>query len=196
MKKYISGNSAFAGIVAAVLIATAPLSANAADAYDSGNWEYSANVYMWMPKMTGETNSGVDFEIDFGTLLDNLKMTFMGGFEGRNGKWSLFSDLIYLNLGGSPSATVDGDGPFGLYRGRKVSIGLKSWIITLAGGYNYIDTEKGRLDIIRLISIRATERWFWRSLNHFLLLFGLKINQDRFLVDCRLLTIQVGPFVL
>jgi hypothetical protein len=179
MKKYISGNSAFAGIVAAVLIATAPLSANAADAYDSGNWEYSANVYMWMPKMTGETNSGVDFEIDFGTLLDNLKMTFMGGFEGRNGKWSLFSDLIYLNLGGSPSATVDGDGPFGLYRGRKVSIGLKSWIITLAGGYNYIDTEKGRLDII------AGTRYFYLEQT-----LGLKVDVGPVKIFDRSLTVS------
>ena len=79
MKKYISINSAFAGILAAVLTATAPLTANASDTYDSGNWEYSANLYMWMPSMKGETRSGVDFDVDFGTLLDNLKMTSWGG---------------------------------------------------------------------------------------------------------------------
>ena len=165
MKNYLSGNSVFAGIMAVFLFFTTPLTAKAADTYNSGDWEYSASVYMWMPSLKGETNSGVDFDVDFGTLLDNLKMTFMGAFEARNGSWSLFSDIVYLNVGGSKSGTVVGDGTFGLHRDRKVNIGLKSWIITLAGGYNIVDSEKSRLDII------AGTRYFYLEET-----LGLKID--------------------
>lgn len=131
----------------AALTLVAPLTANASDTYNSEDWEYSASVYMWMPSMKGETNFGADFDIDFGTLLDNLKMTFMGAFEARNGSWSLFTDVVYLNVGGSQSATIEGKF-LPVSRDRKVSIGLKSWIITLAGGYNVVDSEKSRLDLI------------------------------------------------
>ena len=144
MDKYYR-NTLGAALMAAVMLFTAPQAANA---YDSGNWEYNATIYMWMPSMKGTTNSGADFDVDFSTLLDNLKMTFMGALEARNDKWSLFTDIVYMNIGGSKSATVVGDGPFGLYQDRKVSIGLKSWIITLAGGYNIVDTQQNRLDII------------------------------------------------
>ncbi len=165
MKKYIFGRRLPAAVMVAALTLVAPLTANAADAYKSDDWEYSASVYMWMPSMKGETNFGADFDIDFGTLLDNLKMTFMGAFEARNGDWSLFTDVVYLNVGGSQSGTVTGDGPFGLHRSRDVSIGLKSWIITLAGGYNIVDSEKSRLDII------AGTRYFYLEED-----LGLKID--------------------
>ena len=148
MKKYLSANRVFAGILAVFLFFTAPLTAKAADTYNSENWEYNASIYMWMPSLKGETNFGADFDIDFGTLLDNLKMTFMGAFEARNGGWSLFTDVVYLNVGSSESATVTGNGPFGLHRDRDINMGLKAWIITLAGGYNIVDSEKSRLDII------------------------------------------------
>jgi hypothetical protein len=143
-------------LAAALLVAT-PATASASDSYSGDDWEYSLDLYMWMSGMKGSTNSGVDFEVDFDTLLKNLKMTFMGALEARNGKYSLFADIIYLNVGGSKSATVVGDGPFGFYRDRKVGIGLKSWIVTLGGGYNLIDTQQHRLDIIagaRYFSLR------------------------------------------
>ncbi|MBG7600918.1 MAG: hypothetical protein IZT60_00020 [Gammaproteobacteria bacterium] len=165
MKKCVSGNRVLSGIMVALLSLMTPLTSNAADTYNSDDWEYNASIYMWMPGMKGETNSGADFDIDFGTLLDNLKMTFMGAFEARNGDWSLFTDVIYLNLGGSKSGSVTGDGPFGLHRGRDINIGLKNWIITLAGGYNIVDSEKSRLDII------AGTRYFYIDLD-----LGLKID--------------------
>ena len=165
MKKHLSANSLFAGILAVLLFFTAPLTATAAGTYNSDNWEYNASVYMWMPSLKGDTNSGADFDIDFGTLLDNLKMTFMGAFEARNGGWSLFTDVIYLNIGDNQSAKVTGDGPFGLHRSRDINIGMKAWIVTLAGGYNIVDSEKSRLDII------AGTRYFHVNLD-----LGLKVD--------------------
>ncbi len=147
MKNNIFGNHLLVAVLAAALTLVAPLTANAADTYNSDDWEYNASVYMWMPSLKGETNFGADFDIDFGTLLDNLKMTFMGAFEARNGGWSLFTDVVYLNVGSSESATIEGKF-LPVDRNREVSIGLKSWIITLAGGYNIVDSEKSRLDII------------------------------------------------
>ena len=157
MKLSLIGKRLAATHAAAAVCVALPASAHASDSYSGDNWEYSLDIYMWMSGMQGSTNSGIDFDVDFDTLLKNLKMTFMGAMEARNGKYSLFADIIYLNVGGSKSATVVGDGPFGLYQDRKAGIGLKSWIVTLGGGYNVIDTQQHRLDIIagaRYFSLR------------------------------------------
>lgn len=85
MKKYIAGNSASAGIMCVLLHFSIPLTVNAAESYNSGDWEYSANVYLWMAGMKGDTNNGAEFDIGFDELIRNLNMAFMGGLEARNG---------------------------------------------------------------------------------------------------------------
>ena len=81
-----------------------PTVAGAADAGE--DWNYLLRIYAWLPSVDGRLNysvpgGGDGVSVDAGDILDNLKMTFMGSALARKGKWSLITDLVYINLGDS-----------------------------------------------------------------------------------------------
>ncbi len=74
-------------------------------------WEYGLAIYGWLPGITGDlryspSSGGDDIDVDAEKIIDNLKMTFMGSLEARKGRWSGFTDAIYLDLGGEKSKSV------------------------------------------------------------------------------------------
>ena len=87
------------------------LAPTAASAQASDQWQYGAIIYGWLPTIGGNTTfpagTGSSIDIDADTILSHLKFTFMGAFEARKDQWGLYTDLIYLNVGGSKSATRD-----------------------------------------------------------------------------------------
>lgn len=70
-------------------------------------WEFGLGIYGDFPGISGKTRfplaGGHGFEIGIDTILDNLKFTFQGNFEAREGRWGLFTDLIYLDVSNSRS---------------------------------------------------------------------------------------------
>jgi opacity protein-like surface antigen len=66
------------------------------------DWQYSLTGYLWTTKtgVTAETPSGetIDAELSFSDALKDLDFAFMGNFEARKGKWSLFTDGMYFKL--------------------------------------------------------------------------------------------------
>ena len=58
-------------------------------------------------ELSGRTPGGPSINVDASTLLDHLKMTFMGAFDAHNGRWGMFTDVLYLDVGGSKSKTRD-----------------------------------------------------------------------------------------
>lgn len=102
------------------------------------DWQLNAAIYLWGASIGGNTGSGSDIEVDFDDILDNLKMAFMGTFGVSKGKWSLLTDVLYLDV--EDDTLTDS--------GLKLSAEITQWIITPALGYNIADTEKFRLDIL------------------------------------------------
>jgi opacity protein-like surface antigen len=83
--------------------------ATAASAGDM-DWKYSLTTYLWTAQTgvsaeapTGET---VEAELKFSDALKDLDFAFMGAFEARKGKLSLFTDGMYLKI--SPSNDTPG----------------------------------------------------------------------------------------
>lgn len=91
-----------AGILGAVV-------ATSAAAQDTG-WDYSITTYIWATDtgVSAETPSGetAEAELSFSDALKDLDFAFMGSFEARNGKLSLFTDAMYFKL--SPTNTTPG----------------------------------------------------------------------------------------
>jgi hypothetical protein len=58
-----------------------------------------AALFVWGAGIEGETTTGGDVDINFDTLIRNLNMAFMGTFEARKCRWSIFADVVYLNVG-------------------------------------------------------------------------------------------------
>jgi len=120
----------------------------------SDEWKFRAVVYMWMPKITGTATfpggNTAAFSMTFGDILDHLKMTGMGALEAQNGRWGAFTDIVYMNVGGTKTQTRDGtiDGvqlPVGVTVNK--GLDLKSWIWTLAGSYRVQATPDSQFDV-------------------------------------------------
>ena len=140
-----------------MLLSTAlPVTASAASGSDQ--WEYDAMIYLWGAGIDATTQTGGDIDMSFSDILDDLDMTFMGGFGARKGKLSLLADVIYLDIsqsdGGSETIPILG-GALDITKTVDTDITMKSWITTFGAGYNVVDNEKATLDLV------GGARYFW-----------------------------------
>jgi hypothetical protein len=135
----------------------------------SDAWQYGATLYVWLPDIGGKTTfpagTGSNISVDASQIIDSLKFTFMGTFEARKGRWGMFTDVVYLDVGASKSQTrdliVDGHPlPAGIT--ADATFDLKGLVWTLAGTYNLMKDPGVTMDVLagaRLIDIKKTLDW-------------------------------------
>ena len=145
---------------AGALLLVAAMPAMAADEVAGDEWKISASVYLFGAEIDGTTNTGGDINMPFSDLLKNLNMAYMGTFEARKGNepWSLFTDIVYLNVGADKGDTEHVpilEGNHTIKVDVDTKIGLKAWILTFAGTYHVFENEKVTLDLM------AGARYFW-----------------------------------
>jgi len=121
---------------------------------DESDWEYSADIYLWAPKMTAVTPGGREATLPFYKILDDLQMAFMGHTKAQKDKWSLSLDVIYVSLDQKLNRDLS-------YVGLPLdgNVSLKSWIVTPVAGYAIHDSEKARIEII------GGARYLWLKLD-------------------------------
>jgi hypothetical protein len=165
MKKRI--NTRFVKSLLAIgLCSLAPVAAQAQAANDK--WQWELGIYGWFPAIGGTTEfpsgaGGPSFDVSAGDVLDSLKMTFMGQIEARKGRWGVWSDLVYADLGGSQSGSRDftvGGRP--VSTSANLSLDLKSTVWTLAGIYNLTSTPENTTDLLfgaRMLNLDETLNW-------------------------------------
>lgn len=115
-------------------------------------WRNEVSIYGWLPTITANTplpNSG-STTVDAEDIIDNLKMVFMGGYSGRNDTWSMFADVIYMDVGDSKD--------IGVVEPHHVSLDMKALLVHAGGGYNLINTGDGILDLtagVRYVDLKV-----------------------------------------
>jgi len=166
MKMHTRLNLAIPTWAAALFCAGAMSSGAAAQSTLSDEWRFRAFIYMWMPQITGSATfpggNTASFDMKFHTILDHLKMAGMGTLEAQKGPWGAFTDVVYMNVGGTKTATRDHtiDGipvPIGIT--SDTGMNLKSWIWTLAGSYRVQATPESEVDLFagaRMLTIEPT----------------------------------------
>ncbi len=101
-------------LAASLMLLASMISATAAADAGNDQWEYDASIYLWGAGIDATTQTGGDIDMSFSDILDDLNMTFMGGFGARKGKLSLLADVIYLDIsqsdGGSETIPILGGG--------------------------------------------------------------------------------------
>jgi len=152
------------------LLATAaglPATSTAQSAYDASRWQWNAIIYGYFPSIGGHTtfpvdNGGSSISVSSDKLIDDLKFAFMGTLEAHNGRWGVFTDFMYLDVGGSNSGTRDFSiGNIGLPASTSadLNLDLKGTIWTLAGEYRVISDPAMKMDVIagaRQFSVKST----------------------------------------
>lgn len=121
----------------------------------ASDWNFTAELYGWMPSLNPELTSGQDLEIDFGDILDSLQFTFMGAFKAKKDRWGLFADLVYLDIEQTKRGSIS-VGPVQI--ADRVSVEMKSWIVTLGASYEFARTQSSMFEVVggaRYLSIET-----------------------------------------
>jgi len=172
--------SGFSKWFAAALV---PLSLMAAPAWGQSSspasgWQFSITPYLWLPTMEGNLRYGPppaggatpNVSVDADTLLGALDFAMMLSADARKGKWSVVTDLIYLDLSSDKSGvrSIDfnpGPGPVNIFH-TGLDIGtttkVKGTVWSLAGGYALVQDARNQLDVIggfRYFDLEATTQW-------------------------------------
>ena len=162
-------NLGLATRVASIALAAAiPLAAQAQAANDQ--WKWSASIYGWLPTLGGTTSfpggvSGPSIDISSDQIIDALKMTFMGTIEGKKGMYGFFSDVAYVDLGGSKSGVRNfslGHGGLPANLNAELSLDLKATVWTTAGTYALVSKPEYTLDLLagaRMLNMKQTLGW-------------------------------------
>ncbi len=156
------------------------MSHGAAAQQDDDKYHFTITPYIWVPFIDGTLSYGVqpraaiaglartDVEVDADDILDALDFAFMLSGEVRRSRWSVFTDLIYLDLSAENSdvKSVQFLGGSRLAVGVGLDAGTKSsfegiqW--TLAGGYSLVQAKYALLDIFggfRYFGVEASTDW-------------------------------------
>jgi len=112
---------------------------------DAEQWHITASPYFWAAGISGAAGQfglpPVSMEYDFSSVLKNIDFAFMGIAEARNGRYSLFSDIIYARL------STGGTTPFGVVS-NGVDVTSETFTGFFGGGYTMLEDGKNHLDII------------------------------------------------
>ncbi len=159
-----------AAIMATLLASGLQLHSSRADAQESHNddWQFRATVYGYLPSLGGSTkfpSPGSSIDVNSSTILNNLKFAFMGALEAQKGPWGAFTDVMYLNLGGSKSGTRElsiGGMPLPIGVTANASLDMDGWVWTAAGNYRALVGPQVNLDLFagtRLVELKQSFRF-------------------------------------
>lgn len=143
--------TATAGLVTVAAAALAPACGAAQELSDE--WKFRASIYMWMPQIKSTVNvagnNTADVDVKFHTLLDHLKMAGMGNLAAQKGRWGVFTDLIYFDVGSAAATTRDPiDGvPLPEAITLDTTLDFKATVWTLAGSYRVVTEPDSSFDV-------------------------------------------------
>lgn len=159
--------------VAAVFIGAGATATPSTAQTPTEQWQLTAVIYGYLPQIGGSatfpTGTTASIGVDADQIISHLNFTVMGAFEATKGPWDLFTDILYVDVSGSKSGTRDFSvgGPFGRAEipagaAANLSLGVKSTLWTLAGGYRVVMSADGSLDLFagaRLIDAKQNLGW-------------------------------------
>ncbi len=150
----------------AVALAIAPA---AARAETSDDWQFNATIYGWLPSINMDlsfpTGGDSGTEITGSDILNALNFTFMGAFGAQKGKWGLWTDVIYLDLGSSTKQTRDltvGGEPLPTSITGKADLTITGWLWTTVGTYRVVDHPTYQMDVLagaRMLELGTDLKW-------------------------------------
>jgi len=153
------------GSPVAGLLAVALLFPGISAAQPADDWKYEASVYFYLSDVGGRvtfppTGASKDATVDIGEILENLKMGFMGSFEARRGRWGVFTDFAYMDVGNvqeNSKALSIGRVDIPVDVNVRLSFDLKLWAWSLLGTHALVADPDFKLDVLagtRVLDVR------------------------------------------
>jgi len=160
------------GALAAAGIALLPSLAAAQSSQAAGApgaWRFAASLYGYLPAVTVNSSApadsnGTPIGIDR-KLSDSLEATLMGSLDAHNGRWGVFTDFLYLNLGSNKQQTRDftiGGAEIPAGTTADLDWTFKGTIWTVAGEYRFVADPAATIDAlagVRWFDVRTKTSW-------------------------------------
>ena len=153
------------------LVALAGIAPQAvAETTEAEPWQFAVTAYGYLPAISGSAyfpvaSINANFTLNQSDLIDHLKMTFMGAFDAHRGRWGVFTDVLYLDIGRRNTNVHDFTiGGIGIPSAATsdVSIDMKSWIVNTVGEYRLLAQGDSVLDVVagaRYLYIKERLEW-------------------------------------
>lgn len=138
-------------------------------------WQFRVTPYVWLPYVDGTVTydlgrgGTLNAQVDPGSYLQSLDFAGMLIGEARRGKWSVFTDYIFLHLTGNYSPVryvTDGSGGIGVPLSISGSTNVTSNVWTLAGSYTAWRGESAFADVFagfRFLNFSTTAGWHFAT---------------------------------
>jgi len=150
------GGMAVMALAASALLPMSVAAQTTQSGWGAEKWQFTATLYGWVPAIDQTVNfpgdrGSTDIHVSMSDVLSALKMTFQGSFDAHNGRWGIFNDLFYADLGGAKSRTRDFSvGNIGLPASTEtdLTLDIKTLIWTVAGEYRVGSDPAWTLDLL------------------------------------------------
>ncbi|MBA2960914.1 MULTISPECIES: hypothetical protein [Ramlibacter] len=137
---------------------------------DPGPWRTSISLYGYLPSVSGSSNfpqpgGGSDVGVRAKELLQNVQSMFMGSLEVNRGRWGVFTDFAYFDLGDETSGTRDlfiGGNRLPADASASVDFSVKGSLWTTAASYRFLSYSDWTLDVFggfRRIDVEQRVSW-------------------------------------
>jgi hypothetical protein len=155
----------------AALALCGPLSAAAQK--PGSQWEYSVTPYLWLPNIDGtlkyQVPSGAsgspEVQVGPNDYLEALRFAMMISGEVRKDRWSVFTDVIYLDFSSEKSSVKSinfGGNLVSSSANISTDSSLKGGVWTLGAGYGLLPGRPVDLDVfggLRYFGLKASTDW-------------------------------------
>jgi hypothetical protein len=123
-------------------------------------WTFNVAPYMWLPTIDAGANYHLPVAVRVpGSIhaapddyLDKLNFATMGAFEARYDRWSILTDLLYMNLGTKQShlsqINFRGQASIPIQRTIDISARLGNTVWTQTGGYTVARGDWGNFEVL------------------------------------------------
>lgn len=162
----------FRDLFATAALALSILAGAPAARAQEADWKFSLTPYLWLPNVNGTLKYGVPpggsapgVETGPNDYLENLQALLMLAGEARSGRWSVFTDVIYLDFADQNAAVKSvnfGGQTIGTSLDAKTNTSFKGVAWTLGGGYTLVSAERVTLDLVgglRYFGIKTSANW-------------------------------------
>ena len=164
---FLSGTMTVLCFAAGALVPAPAAAQSAQPGWETGKWQFSASLNGFVPAIDGKVNyagdtRSSDIHVSMHDVVSNLKMTFQGTLDVHNGRWGIFNDVFYGDIGGVKSQTRDFSlGNIGIpaTASTDLNLGVKTTIWTVAGEYRVVSDPAWTVDLLagaRLLDVKTT----------------------------------------
>lgn len=134
------------------------------------SWHYGLTLYVYVPSVGGKSSvpadtNGTTLDITGEQILDALEMAFMASFDAHNGRWGVFSDVVYMDFSAGRQGTRDfsiGNAGLPASTSANLDYGLTGFVTTVAGQYRVASEPAKTIDLlggVRYLNIKQSLSW-------------------------------------